>query len=107
MRGVEWMWWAMDDDILVVDDDMLMRPDLALNLERAGHRMNPGNAEQALALIQECPPDVIFLTARRSRLDQILRGTVSDRVDRRLRELAQTLDRFDKDEEDKQKTPSK
>ncbi len=63
----------MDDDILVIDDDMLMRSDLALDLERAGHRVNPGSAEQAVVLIRECPPEMIFLTARRSRLDPILR----------------------------------
>ena len=66
------MGWSMTDNILIIDDDILMRPSLALDLERAGHRMNPASAEQGWALIQEYPPEMIFLTARRSRLDRIL-----------------------------------
>ncbi len=86
--------------ILIVDDDALMRRSLAFNLERAGYRVSTaGTAEDALARIRLDPPDlvlldiglpgmdgldalrrmhreralpVIFVTARRRELDEIL-----------------------------------
>lgn len=90
----------MSKYILLVDDDALMRRSLALILEQAGYRSNTAaNAEDALASARRDPPDlvlldiglpgmdgldalrhfkdqlgvaVIFLTARRRNLDQIL-----------------------------------
>jgi hypothetical protein len=63
----------MVDSILVVDDDTLMHPSLAVALEQTGHlRSSAASAEQALTLIQLCPPELIFLTARRTKLDQVL-----------------------------------
>lgn len=86
--------------ILLTDDDALMRRSLAFSLERAGYRVSTAaSAEDALALTRRHPPDlllldiglpgmdglaalrefqkgldvpVIFLTARRRELDQIL-----------------------------------
>ena len=86
--------------ILVVDDDALMRRSLAFNLEQAGFRASPAaNAEDALALARQTPPDlvlldiglpgmdgldaikrfkeqfhvpVIFVTARRRNLDEVV-----------------------------------
>jgi DNA-binding response OmpR family regulator len=86
--------------ILLVDDDALMRRSLAFNLENAGYRVSTsGNAEDALALSRRDLPDivlldiglpgmdgldalkiikekfglpVIFLTARRRELDEVL-----------------------------------
>jgi DNA-binding response OmpR family regulator len=86
--------------ILVVDDDALLRRSLAFNLEQSGYRINTAaNAEDALKLAQRDPPDlilldiglpgmdgldalkkfkdqfnvpVIFLTARRRELDEVL-----------------------------------
>ncbi|NLE99513.1 MAG: response regulator transcription factor [Anaerolineales bacterium] len=86
--------------ILVVDDDALLRRSLAYNLEQAGyHTSTVGTAEDALARVRLDPPDlvlldiglpgmdglealrhmqrqvdvpVIFLTARRRELDQVL-----------------------------------
>jgi DNA-binding response OmpR family regulator len=86
--------------ILIVDDDALMRRSLAFNLENAGYRVSTsGNAEDALALSRRDVPDivlldiglpgmdgldalkiikerfalpVIFLTARRRELDEVL-----------------------------------
>src|SRR5262245_12636614 len=86
--------------ILVVDDDELMRRSLAYNLERADYRTSTAaTAEDALGMSQLEPPDlvlldiglpgmdglealkhfqnevgvpVIFLTARRRELDEIL-----------------------------------
>jgi DNA-binding response OmpR family regulator len=86
--------------ILIVDDDALMRRSLAYNLEQAGYTTNTaGTAEDALARIEFAPPDlvildiglpgmdgldalrqiqrtqpvpVIFLTARRRELDEVL-----------------------------------
>ena len=86
--------------ILLVDDDALLRRSLAFSLERAGYRVNTAAcAEDALALTRRDPPDlvlldiglpgmdglaalrafqqqvvapVIFLTARRREVDQIL-----------------------------------
>ena len=86
--------------ILLVDDDALMRRSLAFNLEQAGFRTSTAaNAEDALALARQNPPDlvlldiglpgmdgldaikrfkeqfrapVIFVTARRRNLDEVL-----------------------------------
>jgi DNA-binding response OmpR family regulator len=86
--------------ILVVDDDALMRRSLAFNLEQAGFRASPAaNAEDALSLARQSPPDlvlldiglpgmdgldaikrfkeqfhvpVIFVTARRRNLDEVV-----------------------------------
>ena len=61
-------------NVLVVDDDTLMRPGLAVHLERIDHRRScVAGAGDALTLIQDYPPEVIFLTARRTKLDQVLR----------------------------------
>jgi DNA-binding response OmpR family regulator len=90
----------MAKSILIVDDDALMRRSLAFNLEQSGFRVNnTANAEDALALARRDPPDlvlldiglpgmdgldalkhfkdqlglpVIFLTARRRNLDEVL-----------------------------------
>jgi DNA-binding response OmpR family regulator len=86
--------------ILLVDDDALMRRSLAFHLEQAGYRVHTAaSAEDALTLVRRTPPDlvlldiglpemdgldalrelkaehdlpVIFLTARRRQLDEIL-----------------------------------
>ncbi|HQE91446.1 MAG TPA: response regulator transcription factor [Anaerolineae bacterium] len=90
----------MAKHILIVDDDALLRRSLAFNLERAGYRTSTaGAAEDALAQARLDPPDlvlldiglpgmdgldalralrqqfnvpVIFITARRRELDQVL-----------------------------------
>lgn len=90
----------MAKQILLVDDDRLMRQGLAFNLEQAGyHTSSAANAEDALALAQQHRPDlvlldiglpgmdgldalrhfkeelgvpVIFLTARHRELDEVL-----------------------------------
>ena len=90
----------MSRHILAVDDDTLLRRSLAFNLEKAGYRVSTaGSAEDALAQVQIDPPDlvildiglpgmdgmdalrklrqqmpvpVIFLTARRRELDEVL-----------------------------------
>ena len=90
----------MAKHILLVDDDALMRRSLAFNLEQAGFRASPAaNAEDALSLARQTPPDlvlldiglpgmdgldaikrfkeqfhvpVIFVTARRRNLDEVL-----------------------------------
>jgi len=90
----------MGKHILIVDDDALLRRSLAFNLEKAGYRASAAaTAEDALALVRLDPPDlvlldiglpgmdgldvlralrrqidvpVIFLTARRRELDQVL-----------------------------------
>lgn len=90
----------MAGHILIVDDDALMRRSLGLSLEQAGYRAsNAANAEDALMLARRDPPDlvlldiglpgmdgldalsqfknkmglpVIFLTARRRNLDEVL-----------------------------------
>ncbi len=90
----------MTTHLVLVDDDDLLRRSLAFNLERAGYRVDTAaSAEDALALIQHDVPDlvlldiglpgmdgldalhklrdqfhlpVIFLTARRRELDQVL-----------------------------------
>jgi DNA-binding response OmpR family regulator len=86
--------------ILLVDDDALMRRSLAFHLEQAGYHVHTAaSAEDALALTRRTPPDlvlldiglpemdgldalrelktqlnlpVIFLTARRRELDEVL-----------------------------------
>jgi DNA-binding response OmpR family regulator len=90
----------MATHILLVDDDVLLRRSLAFNLEQVGYRVSTAaNAEDALALASRDPPDlvlldiglpgmdglealrhfrrqmdvpIIFLTARRRELDQVL-----------------------------------
>jgi DNA-binding response OmpR family regulator len=90
----------MAKHLLLVDDDALMRRSLAFNLEQAGYRViSSANAEDALAQARREQPDlvlldiglpgmdgldalrhfkeqlgvpVIFLTARRRTLDQVL-----------------------------------
>ncbi|MEP7136122.1 MAG: response regulator transcription factor [Chloroflexota bacterium] len=90
----------MAKHILLVDDDALMRRSLAFNLEQAGFHANAAaNAEDALSLARQTPPDlvlldiglpgmdgldaikrfkeqfhvpVIFVTARRRNLDEVL-----------------------------------
>jgi DNA-binding response OmpR family regulator len=90
----------MGRHILLVDDDTLLRRSLTFNLEKAGYRVSPAaTAEDALAQARLDPPDlvlldiglpgmdgldalrslrqqadvpVIFLTARRRELDQVL-----------------------------------
>lgn len=90
----------MAKHILIVDDDALLRRSLAFNLEQAGFRaVTAGTAEDALAQVRLDPPDlvlldiglpgmdgldalralrqqlnvpVIFLTARRRELDEVL-----------------------------------
>ncbi len=90
----------MAKHIFIVDDDALMRRSLAFNLERNGYRVSTaGTAEDAFAAAKREPPDlvlldiglpgmdgldalrhwrqeldvpVIFLTARRRELDEVL-----------------------------------
>ncbi len=90
----------MAKHILLVDDDALLRRSLSFNLEQNGYRVSTaGNAEDALALARRDQPDlilldiglpgmdgldalryiqekigapVIFLTARRRELDEVL-----------------------------------
>lgn len=90
----------MAKNILIVDDDALMRRSLAYNLEQAGYRAtSAASAEDALGIVQRARPDlvlldiglpgmdgldavrrfkeqydlpVIFLTARRRELDEVL-----------------------------------
>jgi len=90
----------MDKHILLVDDDPLLRRSLSFNLERSSYQTNvAASAEEALVLAQDFQPDlvlldiglpgmdgldalrqfrsrftmpVIFLTARRRELDEIL-----------------------------------
>jgi len=52
----------MAKQILVVDDDALLRRSLSLQLEQAGYRVSPAeNAEDALAIAQRGRPDLILL----------------------------------------------
>jgi DNA-binding response OmpR family regulator len=90
----------MSHTILLVDDDALMRRSLAFHVEQAGYHVHTAaNAEDALSLVQHSPPDlvildiglpgmdgldalrelktqynlpVIFLTARRRELDEVV-----------------------------------
>jgi DNA-binding response OmpR family regulator len=90
----------MEKHILLVDDDPLLRRSLSFNLDRNGYRSNSAaSGEEALTLAQNNPPDlvlldiglpgmdgletlrlfrsrftapVIFLTARRRELDEVL-----------------------------------
>ena len=93
-------WIDMHGQILLVDDDNLMRRSLTFGLERAGYTVSSAaNAEDALQVARRNPPDlvildinlpgmdglralehfkeqanvpVIFLTARRREIDEIL-----------------------------------
>ena len=52
----------MAKHILLVDDDALMRRSLAFNLEQAGFRASTAaNAEDALSLARQTPPDLVLL----------------------------------------------
>ncbi len=52
----------MNKHILLVDDDALMRRSLAFNLEHNGYRTSrAASAEDALALAQRDPPDLVLL----------------------------------------------
>lgn len=90
----------MSRTILLVDDDALMRRSLAFHLERAGYHVHTAaNAEDGLSSVRHSPPDlvildiglpgmdgldalrqlktqhnlpVIFLTARRRELDEVV-----------------------------------
>ncbi len=90
----------MAEHILLVDDDKLLRRSLSFSLEQAGYRVSTAaSAEDALALARRTPPHlvlldiglpgmdglealrhfegsmdvpIIFLTARRRELDQVL-----------------------------------
>jgi len=90
----------MGNHILLIDDDMLLRRSLAFNLEQAGYQVSTSEtAEDALAIVRRDRPDlilldiglpgmdgldalrifqtefdlpVIFITARRRELDEIL-----------------------------------
>jgi DNA-binding response OmpR family regulator len=90
----------MSRTILLVDDDALMRRSLAFHVEQAGYQVHTAaNAEDALVLVRHSPPDlvildiglpgmdgldalrelktqhnlpVIFLTARRRELDEVV-----------------------------------
>jgi DNA-binding response OmpR family regulator len=90
----------MARQILIVDDDALLRRSLAFNLEQAGYKTSTAaNAEDALAMARRSPPDcvlldiglpgmdgldalkqlksqfglpVIFVTARRRELDEVV-----------------------------------
>jgi DNA-binding response OmpR family regulator len=90
----------MSRTILLVDDDALMRRSLAFHVEQAGYNVRTAaNAEDALSLVRHSPPDlvildiglpgmdgldalrelktqynlpVIFLTARRRELDEVV-----------------------------------
>jgi len=90
----------VSEHILLVDDDALLRRSLAFNLEQSGYRTSTAaSAEDALALVRRVQPDlilldiglpgmdglealrcfqeqmslpIIFLTARRRELDQVL-----------------------------------
>ena len=48
--------------ILLVDDDALMRRSLAFHLEQAGYQVHTSaSAEDALALVDRMPPDLVLL----------------------------------------------
>jgi DNA-binding response OmpR family regulator len=52
----------MSKHLLLVDDDALMRRSLAFNLEHSGYRTSrAASAEDALALAQRDPPDLVLL----------------------------------------------
>jgi DNA-binding response OmpR family regulator len=48
--------------ILLVDDDALMRRSLAFHMEQAGYKVQTAaNAEDAISLVQNTPPDLVIL----------------------------------------------
>jgi DNA-binding response OmpR family regulator len=52
----------MSKQILIVDDDVLIRHSLSFNLEQAGYLpITAADAEEALALVEQEPPDLILL----------------------------------------------
>ena len=52
----------MSKQILIVDDDALIRRSLSFNLEQAGYLpITAADAEEALALVEQEPPDLILL----------------------------------------------
>jgi DNA-binding response OmpR family regulator len=52
----------MSRTILLVDDDALMRRSLAFHMEQAGYKVQTAaSAEDAIALIQRTPPDLVIL----------------------------------------------
>jgi len=52
----------MSKNILLVDDDALLRRSLAFRLENAGyHTSTASNAEEALKMVQSNPPDLVLL----------------------------------------------
>lgn len=52
----------MPRNILIVDDDALMRRSLSFNLEQAGfHISSAGSAEDALAMVRQSPPELVLL----------------------------------------------
>ncbi len=52
----------MPKTILLVDDDALIRRSLAFQLEQAGYRVHTAaNAEDALSLVRQSPPDLVLL----------------------------------------------
>ncbi len=52
----------MPRNILIVDDDALMRRSLSFNLEQAGfHVSSAGSAEDALAMVRQSPPELVLL----------------------------------------------
>ena len=52
----------MSKNILVVDDDELMRRSLAHSLNQAGYKAsNAANAEDALMMARRLPPDLVLL----------------------------------------------
>lgn len=52
----------MSRTILLVDDDVLMRRSLAFHLEQAGYKVHTAaSAEDAIALAQHTPPDLVIL----------------------------------------------
>ncbi len=74
----------MAENILVVDDDVLMHGNIAHVLERVGHLPSSAQSAPARAAILDYPPEVVFLTARRYKLDGVLglaRGAEDDMIE--------------------------
>jgi DNA-binding response OmpR family regulator len=52
----------MPDHLLLIEDEKLLRRSLAFNLEQAGYQVtSASNAEDALAIVNRDPPDLILL----------------------------------------------